>query len=103
MNDGPYPKVHPRMLIVQQADAELGELVSNLSQTHDLTPSELFMLLGNQIRRLGQSCVVCERQEAEPKALCSNCGSPAVVHDCGIAGKTAVCIKCGNEDELGAE
>ena len=51
------PKVHPRREITDRAVRELPRFLAS----HELTPSEVFWILSDEIRHLAQTCIQTER------------------------------------------
>jgi hypothetical protein len=60
---GPLPRQHPRERVVHRARMQLTDAILTLTTGPDaLTSSELLVVLGEQIARLGSICVRDERR-----------------------------------------
>ena len=56
------PTMHERTHIMQKSKLKLMSFMNSLSVEFDLTASEQFVLLSDEISRLAQSCVSTERE-----------------------------------------
>lgn len=59
-------KLHPRLFIVQQAEAKLGLAVSDIVKEHGLTPTEISMALIDVGRRWLTYALLAERHPKNP-------------------------------------
>lgn len=57
------PELHTRHTIVEGAELKLRGLVFELRREHELTPSEMFLILSRQIESEAQSCILAERRK----------------------------------------
>jgi hypothetical protein len=54
-------KVHPRVFVLQEAQTEFDIMFLELERKHELTVSEMFLMLSDRMRRLAGQCVCSER------------------------------------------
>jgi hypothetical protein len=64
---GPLPPVNPREGILMMASVEIGRVTSEVFRRYELTASEQFLCLSNEIRVIAQSCVSREHRELAKK------------------------------------
>ena len=62
---GPLPTVHPRYVPVAQAAANIGKAIEVARKQHELTSSELFCILAEEMAQLARWCVRTERRQKE--------------------------------------
>ncbi len=60
------PKLHPRTLIVQQAENELSLLILDWIQKNDLTYGEIVKLFAGQLQRCSKHMIRDERHPGDP-------------------------------------
>lgn len=58
-----FPGIHPRHFAVRKARIEIGEAISKAEKAHNLTPSEIFLILAGEIQTLAEGCVRTERAQ----------------------------------------
>lgn len=63
---GPLPKMHPRVMVCQQARNELSSFLLDLMQKHDLTSCEALMLLNEMEARTLKYALRAERHPDAP-------------------------------------
>lgn len=62
---GKLPKIHPRMMIVQVAEAELHAFIDDWQKRHGLTPAESARVIASRIMVDMGDCVQRERMANE--------------------------------------
>jgi len=56
------PKIHPRRKLLDKKRIALMGFV--MDELKELTPSEIFLLLSEEIKSLAASCMKCEREDS---------------------------------------
>lgn len=73
------PKVHPREMLMSEAEGEFGVWFSRFSRDKELTYAERIYILSHTIQFLAQQCLSLERKEKdvqeEKVTFCLECGA----------------------------